>query len=769
MTLLGTERPAVRNGATGDGTPRRTPAAHRTSWRRRWADRVGRGVVRVGGFLIIASVLGILLFIVHETLPLLGGARVDAGPARGVGLPDGAAVLTDEYRGTIAALAPDGRLHVVEVASGRHEVRDPLREAVGSPAAFPFAHVAVAASAPVFVAATADGRLVLARVRWEARGEGAARVMLPDLGRPAVFAADPSGRPVAVVAGRLDEAGAAGAVARLQGGSLVFLRRAVETNAITGETTGSDTRHEIDAPASAPVTALALDAAGRHAWAGTAAGEVIHWNVEDGAPGPAAVVRADGGSAVTALGLLIGDRTLVSGHADGALRAWLLVRGPADEHGDDAAATPREVRHFAPRGAAIRQVVGSSRDKGFLALDAAGALGLYHSTAHRRLWSGPAPVPRAGAVAFAPKADGAAIAGGGQVATLRIDNPHPDVSLEALFAKVWYEGYERPEHVWQSSSGTDDFEPKYSLTPLLFGTLKGTFYSLVLAIPLGVLGAMYTSQFMHHRLRQVVKPVVEIMASLPSVVLGFLAGLWLAPRLETYFPALLLAVFVLPAMSIAAFGAYGLLPARLRARLPSGSEAIAAIAFLAAGLFLCLALEPPFERALFGGPFQGWLNAALGMTYDQRNAVVVGLAMGFAVIPIIFSVSEEAFSNVPRGLVAGSLALGASRWQTVTRVVLPSASPGIFSAIMIGFGRAVGETMIVLMATGNTPIMDASPFNGFRTLSANIAVEIPEAARGSTLYRTLFLAGLLLFALTFAVNTVAELVRQNLRRRYANL
>ena len=140
--------------------------------------------------------------------------------------------------------------------------------------------------------------------------------------------------------------------------------------------------------------------------------------------------------------------------------------------------------------------------------------------------------------------------------------------------------------------------------------------------------------------------------------------------------------------------------------------------------------------------------------------------MGFAVIPIIFAIAEDAFSNVPRNLVAGSLALGADRWQTVTRVVLPTASPGIFSAIMIGFGRAVGETMIVLMATGNTPIMDWNPFNGFRTLSANIAVEIPEAPHGGTLYRTLFLAGLLLFVITFVVNTVAELVRQRLRERY---
>ena len=143
--------------------------------------------------------------------------------------------------------------------------------------------------------------------------------------------------------------------------------------------------------------------------------------------------------------------------------------------------------------------------------------------------------------------------------------------------------------------------------------------------------------------------------------------------------------------------------------------------------------------------------------------------MGFAVIPIIFTISEDAFSSVPSNLTAASLALGASRWQTATRIVLPTASPGIFSAVMIGFGRAVGETMIVLMATGNTPVMDGNIFSGFRALSANIAVELPEAPEGGTLFRVLFVAAFLLFCLTFALNTVAELIRLRLRRRYRYL
>ena len=160
-----------------------------------------------------------------------------------------------------------------------------------------------------------------------------------------------------------------------------------------------------------------------------------------------------------------------------------------------------------------------------------------------------------------------------------------------------------------------------------------------------------------------------------------------------------------------------------------------------------------------------WRNG-FGMPYEQRNSLVVGFIMGFAVIPVIFTISEDALSNVPPSLIAASEALGASRWQMVRTVVLPVASAGIFSALMIGLGRAVGETMIVLMATGNTPIMDWNIFNGMRTLSANIATELPEAAQDSTHYRVLFLGGLILFSMTFILNTLAEIVRQRLRKRF---
>ncbi len=155
--------------------------------------------------------------------------------------------------------------------------------------------------------------------------------------------------------------------------------------------------------------------------------------------------------------------------------------------------------------------------------------------------------------------------------------------------------------------------------------------------------------------------------------------------------------------------------------------------------------------------------------FSPRNTLVVAGIMGFAVIPIIYTISEDALQAVPMTLRTASLGAGATPWQTAMRVVMPVAASGIFSACMIGFGRAVGETMIVLMATGNTPEMDWNIFSGFRTLAANIAVELPEAPKDETHYRVLFLCGLVLFLMTFVINTLAELVRRVVRARNAGL
>jgi phosphate transport system permease protein len=746
--------------------PRRA-AAVRTARSRLIADRVARWAVAGGGMTIIASILGILFFIVIEVAPLLSGASVAADDPRAIDA-NGLAVLSDEYRSHVAILTDDGHVRVLELADGEWVLDRPLlADPTGAALPLELVDGRVAAGASLLTGAARDGRVFAVPVAWETRFVGDERRILPAIGPTTVFDphADPAtdgaaaaAPPLAYAARVADES--ATAAIQLADGRLVIRRADIEENMMTGERSAEWSTFETTPPR--PVTALVLDAAQRNLYGGTAEGELLWWRLVGGSPEEPQSVSG-GAGAVTALSLLIGDRSLVVGDDAGGLGVWFPVRDEED------VPRLRRIRRLPGLQGAIRLISPSLRNKGFLAQDEAGNAGLYYSTSERVLWTGESPLGDAAGIYFAPKSDGAFLVGDGRLAALDIDNPHPEVSLGALFGKVWYEGYAKPDYVWQSSGGTDDFEPKLSLTPLMVGTFKGTIYSLFLAIPLGVLGAMYTSQFMHPSFRRYVKPTVEIMAALPSVVLGFLAGLWLAPRVERMLPALALMLVLLPLLVVAAGLAWRALPRAVRGRVPLGAESLIYAVVLFLGMWLCIELGGAFERLAFGGDVQRWLAEATGLHYDQRNAIVVGLAMGFAVIPIIFSISEDAFSNVPRNLTSGSLALGANRWQTVTRIVLPTASPGIFSAIMIGFGRAVGETMIVLMATGNTPLMDWNPFNGFRTLSANIAVEIPEAPHGDTLYRTLFLAGLILFIFTFVINTVAELVRQRLRQRYAQL
>jgi phosphate transport system permease protein len=728
--------------------------------RRRTLDLVATAVVAGGGLAVVGSILAILVFLVVEVWPLLDSARVQAQMSVPVPVPGVRAVVTDPHHTQAALFGSDGIVRVVRLSDGALALERSLLPENASP---PLAVSSSLSGQPFFAAATKDGRVVLAGIDFSESFAKDGRAVAPQLGEPKVFLLDPEHRPLSAFAGRLLDGGGAAAAQRADG-RIALVREVETTNFLTAEKTRSAQASTL-APAPGPVTALLLDRRVENLYGALATGELVRWDLTSDSAAPPEVAGPTG-DAATSLELLIGDRALLVGRSGGEIEVWFAVPPPG---GGERQGVLTRVHAFPRLAAGIVLLSPSDRNRSFFAQDAKGNLGLYYSTSERVLWTGRSFVSDASALAFTPKGDAVAEVGAERMALADVHNPHPETSLHALFGKVHYEGAPAPAFVWQSSSGSDDFEPKLSLTPLLVGTFKGTFYSLILAIPLGVLGAMYTSQFMHPRLQRVVKPTVELMASLPSVVLGFLAGLWLAPLLESKLASLLLLLLVLPVLSVLAGWLFSRLPRTVRSRIPAGAEVLLFMAVLATGGVVCFSLGHALDRALFGGSLPAWLYQALGLRYDQRNAVVVGIAMGFAVVPIIFAISEDAFSNVPQNLKAGSLALGASLWQTVVRVVLPTASPGIFSAVMVGFGRAVGETMIVLMATGNTPIMDWSPFNGFRTLSANIAVEVPEAPLGSTLFRTLFLAALLLFALTFALNTAAELVRQRLRQRYSRL
>lgn len=461
---------------------------------------------------------------------------------------------------------------------------------------------------------------------------------------------------------------------------------------------------------------------------------------------------------------LVGGISLLLADDQGNIHQLFPVRNGNGEYRLEA------IRSFTGSGAGISGVTTEKLRKGFLATDADGNVSIFHATASRHLLTRnitPHPLIHLG---IAPRSDKfIAEDASGQIHVWRLDSEHPEVSWGSIWSKVWYESYPEPDYIWQSSSASSDFEPKFSLTPLTFGTFKAAFYAMLLAMPLAIAGAIFTAYFMAPKMRRLVKPSIEIMEALPTVILGFLAGLWLAPFVEAHLPGIFTSLLVIPLGMLIASLIWWHVSERFGLHVPDGWQAALLLPVVIFCGWLALSISPWMEDVFFGSNMRLWLTDTMDIGYDQRNSIIIGIAMGFAVIPTIFSITEDAIFSVPKHLSSGSLALGATPWQTLVRIVLPSASPGIFSATMIGLGRAVGETMIVLMATGNTPVMDFSIFEGMRTLSANVAVELPESEVDSTHFRILFLAVLVLFVFTFFFNTVAELVRQRLREKYSTL
>ena len=740
----------------------RMAAASARIRRVRRLDRAAVLVITLGGFAVVLSVLGILVFIAIEAIPLFRPARLTPAPAvsldtdLGAGTPGLRAIGIDEYRHYLFTIEPDARIIFYQLPDQLEPVDGPRPWPAVQALAFPVPGLdpgtrVVSSSRSLLglhlAAGTANGRVALMQVRTTPRYEEQSLSGIDvEVVERGVVVVDPEGRPIRQVS--YDERNGSQHLAALLDEGGIAIWQASEF--------GGERRALVRVAPGQQVTQVRVGRGGVTV-AATDAGRLYHWVFDEEAPRLTDVSQL-GADPITALDFVLGGNSVVAGSSRGAVS--ILFRAPV---GDGGEAMVRS-HAFEPQGSAVRAFAMSPRDRTFAASHADGSLVIRHPTSGRTLAS--LDDVRAAVMVVAPKADALYALSGGTLRPLQIDNPHPEVSWRTLFGKVWYEGYPGPEYVWQSTGGTDDFESKFSLVPLVFGTLKGTVYAMLFAVPLGVLGALYASQFVHPSIKAKIKPAVEIMAALPSVVIGFIAGLYLAGVVERHLAGVFLMMGLMPLFGTSGVFLWRALPHGVARRLRPGSEIAVIVPLLLAAGWLSLALGPSVEAWLFGGDTRLWIETTLGVTYDQRNSLVVGLAMGLAIIPIIFTISEDAFTSVPSSLTAASLALGASRWQTALRVVLPTASPGVFSAIMIGFGRAVGETMIVLMATGNTPLMDWSMFNGFRTLSANIAVEIPEAPYGGSLYRTLFLSAVMLFLMTFVLNTLAEIVRQRLRDRY---
>ena len=837
-------------------------------------DGLARYLITFSGLGSIVAVMLVGLFLVWVVLPLF--TSTDIEPDRPVlGNVDGPAILSegvDAYVSMAWSLLDDGSFLVRNLADGAILERRPCP--------YPEPPVAVALSSHATVGAFgfADGSVATVNLDFETDfladadvpeayrdlGVGERRPWSAGLlertpegqlrhqvlrvqedepapvGQGPILALDLSNTPAGPVIVAVDSTG------RLHDIKVTYRK-----NLLTGKQTAKIRNQQVDLHAQG----IDLTTALAHLFVDDTGNQVVlAWS-----DGRAAVLRRDtdrvfqltetidlvpeDGVELTAMAYVAGRVSLAVGDSRGRALVWFPV---PDAKGRNHQLKPI---HDLGQGPAAVTAFGASARSRLLAMGYAdGSVALQHVTAGRHIGTSTSDVGPIRQVIIAPREDQLLATGPGGTGTWRIDAPHPEISLRIIAEPVWYEGYPAPTYVWQSSAASDTHEPKLSLVPLIFGTLKATFYSMLFGLPLALLAAIYTSEFLSRRVRARIKPGIETMASLPSVVLGFLAALVVAPFVENVVVEVLTVLASGPFFVLLAAHLWQLLPRNAATRLESWRP-IGIFAAIVLGMIIAWQTAPHVEQSFFGGDFKGWLSGYAGTgapgwfflllvpcgllagwlnmiygeglirdrsarwsrsglalldllrfllvtlatvaftgllawllsttgwdprggvmdTYVQRNALIVGIAMGFAIIPIIYTIGEDALSAVPDHLRAASLGAGATPWQTAIKVVVPPAMSGLFSAAMVGLGRAVGETMIVLMAAGNTPIMDMNIFNGFRTLAANLAVELPEAVQNSTHYRTLFLAALTLFAMTFVLNTVVEVVRQRYRRKTSQL
>ncbi|EAQ64826.1 Binding-protein-dependent transport systems inner membrane component [Marinomonas sp. MED121] len=736
-----------------------SPALIRHRKVRRFKDKAATAGIALGGSSVILAVLLICFYLLYEVLPLFAGAEIEQKAAYSLPLEESGAshYLTLEEQNEVAMrVAQNGSIIFFDSQNG-----ELIKHVESTVSADMTAFAMEDDTSRIMALAYENGELVIAQHNYKISYPDNKRKITPvveyPFGKQAIKVAD---FPIKQVAIRNGEAALSLVVMGESQSRIVKLEK--EVNFITEEV--EITQSEASLPFVDDAKALLISGDQRYLYIATKTGAMTELDLRNlnDIKIKAQHQLTKEGAELSSMSYLLGQSSIMVADDTGRVSQWFNVR---DEQNVENITFIRDVSQ--PVG--IIDVAMEQRRKGFATLDNRGVVVIYNATSSRQVINEKLSDDNASNIAFSPRANGLILEDDKGIRFFDIDNEHPEVSWGSIWSEIWYEGYQEPTYTWQSSAANNDFEPKYSLMPLAFGTLKAAFYAMVMAVPLAICGAIYTAYFMAPALRRKVKPVIELMEALPTVILGFLAGLFFAPFLEENLAAAFSILLVLPLGILLFAFVWSRLPNQIRWLLPDGWQPLILIPVVIFLGWACVAMSPVIELNFFAGDMRGWITNDLGITFDQRNALVVGFAMGFAVIPTIFSITEDAIFSVPKALTQGSLALGATYWQTMVRVVLPTASPGIFSAIMIGMGRAVGETMIVLMATGNTPIMDFNIFEGMRTLAANLAVEVPESEVDSSHYRILFLAAFVLFLFTFVVNTIAETVRQHLRKKYGSL
>lgn len=843
----------------------------------RVADQVSSVVINGGGVLVLVSVLGIFAYLAFVVIPLfsrghIGEAVISEQPAV-VGQP-----ILDPYQRGVAFVTDDGLIKLYEITSGRL-VGEALPLSEGQKPSV----TVVNRNGRLVAAGFPDGTVRLGSISFDEQivvtqppspdqtgwvADGLFYEMVSADRARTVGMEVQMGEPIELSEGRgriirldyqIDTTGREVLVAVREDGTVLVntVRTIRPLGGGTPRTSLTTSAFMVDPQDIAGWYFVTSDS--QHVLAVGQDGTLRRYTRgDDGFAFAEEVQGVEQGRRATAATMLLGGQSVLIGDSDGFVSSWHIGVGERD--GQARVLQFSRGHIFEGSTSAVVDVNASLRDRSVVILGDDGMVRVRHVTSEKIVVEFETGFDDAIIARISPKNDGVVIIDRQGTIFLRaMEEGYPEFSFKSTFQKVHYEGQLEPQYVYQSSSGSDSAETKLSIVPLIFGTIKATVFAMLFAVPMGVLAAVYTSEFLSPGVRKLVKPGVEMMASLPSVVLGFVAAIIVAPYVREWLPSVLVGFGTLPVAVLLIAHAWQMVPGYVRKRMNAWQHMAAVLLACGVGIWLAGAMGPVFERALFSPPegvatgtpvdIRRWLNGEYGAawpgwfivltgpvalvltvlqsmfltrrldravagrsemavaavmlvrfvamviitlglavalahvlqalgydprdsifgTFSPRNTLVVAMIMGFAVIPIIYTISEDALRAVPDSLRTASLGAGATPWQTALRIVIPVAGSGIFSACMIGFGRAAGETMIVLMATGNTPEMSWNIFGGFRTLSANIAVELPEAPKGSTHYRVLFLCGLVLFLMTFVVNTAAEVVRQIVRSRTSGL
>ena len=468
-----------------------TPELQRKRRMRALKDRLTRWYVLVGGLAVLAAITLIFFYLAYVVLPLFQGAELTSKKAlepawlqQDAGKP--LMIALEEQNLVGMRVSDKGQAIFFDTKSG-----NPLsRIDLPLPAGTQVSSISVdQPGSPLVVLGLSNGQALVFHHTYKVTYPDNKKTITPGIDYPygqAPFVLDEQGRALEHVSVNVN--GDTLLLAGSTGAHLQVVELSRSENMLTGETSTEQSRIELPQMTEV-VKNIFIDP--RQQWLyvinGRATADVF--SLRDKSLNGRYKLAESADTEITATAQLVGGISLIIGDSKGGLAQWFMARDPDGEQ------RFKQIRTFKMGEAAIAQIDAEERRKGFIALDADGKLGVFHSTAHRTLLVEQA-AEGPGILALSPRANRIIIEEGGKLLPLSLRNPHPEISFSALWGKVWYENYDEPKYVWQSTASNTDFEPKLSLSPLTFGTLKAAFYAMILAAPLAIAAAIYTAYFM---------------------------------------------------------------------------------------------------------------------------------------------------------------------------------------------------------------------------------------------------------------------------------